>query len=116
MASQSDDELEAFYGTYFPDDIPDEWSLVDQKKSHGPGVLRSGQMLDLAALGRLWMSGESRFAWGFYEWSAAVVLNMEIDKGCVLDLLDVAQLYMMREDTSVADELLEPMRKMLIVS
>jgi hypothetical protein len=115
-ASQSDDALETFYGTYFPDDIPDEWSLADQKKSHGPGVLRSGQTLDLAALGRLWMTGESRFAWGFYEWSASVVLNMEIDKGCVLDLTDVAQLYMTREETSVADELLEPMRKMLIVS
>jgi hypothetical protein len=62
------------------------------------------------------MTGESRFAWGFYEWSASVVLNMEIDKGCVLDLTDVAQLYMTREETSVADELLEPMRKMLIVS
>uniref|UniRef100_A0A6C0AQI3 Uncharacterized protein n=1 Tax=viral metagenome TaxID=1070528 RepID=A0A6C0AQI3_9ZZZZ len=116
QASQSDDALEEFYGAYFPDDIPDEWSLADQKKSHGPGILRSGQTLDLATLGRLWMTGESRFAWGFYEWSASVVLNMEIDKGCVLDLADVAQLYMTREDTSVADELLEPMRKMLIVS
>jgi len=26
---------EQFYDTYFPDDIPDEWSSVDREKSHG---------------------------------------------------------------------------------
>jgi len=36
----SDDAKENFYRTYFPDDIPDEWSLADQKKSHGAGMLR----------------------------------------------------------------------------
>jgi hypothetical protein len=35
---ETDEELEEFYETYFPDDIPDEWSLADQEKSHGaPG-------------------------------------------------------------------------------
>lgn len=34
----SDDVLEAFYKRYFPDDIPDEWSLKDQQKSHGRGL------------------------------------------------------------------------------
>ena len=38
---QSDDALEAFYAAYFPDDIPDEWSLEDQLKSHGRGLCRS---------------------------------------------------------------------------
>jgi hypothetical protein len=37
---KSDDAFEMFWDTYFPDDIPDEWSLEDQKKSHGPGILR----------------------------------------------------------------------------
>jgi hypothetical protein len=32
-----DDALESFYARFFPDDIPDEWSLADQYKSHGPG-------------------------------------------------------------------------------
>ena len=32
-----DDVLEQFYERYFPDDIPDEWSAADQKKSHGRG-------------------------------------------------------------------------------
>ncbi len=30
-----DERKEAFYETYFPDDIPDEWSKEDQEKSHG---------------------------------------------------------------------------------
>ena len=32
-----DDVLEGFYERYFPDDIPDEWSTADQRKSHGRG-------------------------------------------------------------------------------
>jgi hypothetical protein len=27
--------MEQFYDTYFPDDIPDEWSNEERKKSHG---------------------------------------------------------------------------------
>jgi hypothetical protein len=34
----TDDVLEVFTDTYFPDDIPDEWSAADQQKSHGRGV------------------------------------------------------------------------------
>ena len=30
-----DSSRESFYDTWFPNDIPDEWSLDDQKKSHG---------------------------------------------------------------------------------
>jgi hypothetical protein len=33
----SDDHLEAFHATHFPDDLPDEWSAADQQKSHGRG-------------------------------------------------------------------------------
>ena len=38
---KDDDSLEKFYATYFPDDIPDEWSLADQQKSHGRGMQKS---------------------------------------------------------------------------
>ena len=60
-ASQSDDALEDFYQTYFPDDIPDEWSRADQMLSHGPGLLRSSEQLSYAKLGRIWFSNPSRF-------------------------------------------------------
>ena len=34
-----DSAYEDFWDTYFPDDIPDEWSKKDQEKSHGEGAL-----------------------------------------------------------------------------
>lgn len=34
----SDSVLEEFYAIHFPDDIPDEWSMEDQLKSHGRGL------------------------------------------------------------------------------
>jgi len=37
----SDDSMEQLADTYFPDDIPDEWSSADQQKSHGRGVAES---------------------------------------------------------------------------
>jgi hypothetical protein len=30
-----------FYSTYFPCDIPDEWSSQDREKSHGRGLART---------------------------------------------------------------------------
>ena len=35
---KSDEHKEAFYDTYFPDDIPDEWSLESREMSHGRGL------------------------------------------------------------------------------
>ena len=32
------DSYDEFISYYFPDDIPDEWSLKDREKSHGCGV------------------------------------------------------------------------------
>ena len=40
----NDDEYESFMDVYFPDDIPDEWSLIDQQKSHGIGVNQKGDI------------------------------------------------------------------------
>jgi hypothetical protein len=35
----SDTLKERFYQRYFPDDIPDEWTAVEKRKSHGQGLL-----------------------------------------------------------------------------
>jgi hypothetical protein len=35
---KSDEHLESFYETYFPNDIPDEWSLESREMSHGRGL------------------------------------------------------------------------------
>jgi hypothetical protein len=42
---KSDDHHEAFYETYFKDDIPDEWSLSAREMSHGRGL---GKTIELA--------------------------------------------------------------------
>jgi hypothetical protein len=35
---KSYDDMEMFYNKFFPDDIPDEWTAVEKKKSHGDGM------------------------------------------------------------------------------
>jgi hypothetical protein len=39
LVFSDDDVYEEFMDTYFPDDIPDEWSAPEQQKSHGRGSL-----------------------------------------------------------------------------
>jgi hypothetical protein len=45
------DAVESFYTTYFPDDIPDEWSIQERQKSHG-FVASDMKQSDLALLFR----------------------------------------------------------------
>lgn len=54
---------EAFYEKHFIEDIPDEWSLKDQKKSHGEGV-NCSQGAPLYKWWRNWMSAEHLYIWG----------------------------------------------------
>lgn len=51
----NDDTLEAFYSDYFPDDIPDEWSLQEQKKSHGVGSTMGGNQRSVSRWMRTWL-------------------------------------------------------------
>ena len=48
---------ESFYATYFPEDIPDEWSAADRAKSHGRGALQRGQQTSAAAWLKRWFGG-----------------------------------------------------------
>ena len=63
-------DIDEFYETFFPDDIPDEWSLADVLKSHGPGLKGA---LTLGRLNAIWMTHESIFAW-----SATVVADQTL--------------------------------------
>ena len=59
-----DDTKEKFYETYFPDDIPDEWPLEDQQKSHGFGVLINDETPNTEKFIRKWFRGmEACVAW-----------------------------------------------------
>ena len=57
----SDDAKEIFFDTYFPEDIPDEWSLAEKKLSHGPGINQTG-MLD--KWWRIWVHENHSWIWG----------------------------------------------------
>lgn len=50
----SDECLERFWDEQFPDDIPDEWSLDDQKKSHGDGFCGPDEKPSLTKFLRKW--------------------------------------------------------------
>jgi hypothetical protein len=54
VQDDDDDAVETFWDTYFPDDRPDEWSLEDQKKSHGPGPLALNEQRNMSKHMRKW--------------------------------------------------------------
>jgi hypothetical protein len=59
----SDDDREAFYQRYFPDDIPDEWTKSEKNKSHGEGILGPTESLTMVKYVRMYLSKWSRFEW-----------------------------------------------------
>jgi hypothetical protein len=59
----SDEDREAFYQRYFPDDIPDEWTKSEKAKSHGEGILGPKESLTMVKYARNYLSKWSRFAW-----------------------------------------------------
>jgi len=54
VQDNDDDACEAFWDMHFPDDRPDEWSLADQKKSHGLGTLALQEERNVAKHIRKW--------------------------------------------------------------
>jgi hypothetical protein len=49
-----DDTREDFFDTFFPDDIPDEWSSKERDKSHGRGILQKGKGPDVMRFYTTW--------------------------------------------------------------
>ena len=99
--------LDAFYAAMFPDDIPDEWSLADQMRSHGAGVLRPSETaISFSRLGAIWFQAESRFAWGFYEW---VGLDRVYEGPVGFDRVAT------NLDAASVEGILDPIRKMRVV-
>lgn len=61
----NDTKREEFFDTYFhwtTCDIPDEWSLADQQKSHGPGS--TGATASLERWWRGWVPPDKLYVWG----------------------------------------------------
>ena len=79
----TDDSREMFFWAYFPDDIPDEWSLADQSKSHGKGMLSAAEVesgLNIGKWTRAWLGGGNlaRLTWGFEDIKYGVINKMWI--------------------------------------
>lgn len=53
-------QYETFFNYYFSDDIPDEWSLEDQHKSHGYGVLEKDETPNLEKFISIWVDTEAK--------------------------------------------------------
>lgn len=72
-----DAALERFYEEYFPDDIPDEWSLEEQKKSHGFGYLREegegGERGERGEKSEVISGGRWSRTWLSSHWRAAAI-------------------------------------------
>jgi hypothetical protein len=59
----SDEDREAFYDAYFPDDIPDEWNKLEKQRSHGDGILPPKESVQFGKYVRLFLSSIARLSW-----------------------------------------------------
>jgi len=105
----SDARREAFYQRYFLDDIPDEWTLLEKKKSHGDGVLGPTEQVNLLKYVRTHLSGASAYAWNTTKKVHAALekrLLVECDPSSVVsfDIINI-----------VDESLLEPIHKRCII-
>ena len=98
------EDVDEFYAHVFPDDIPDEWSLADQRKSHGPGILRTGETITLKKFSLIWMTDPCMYVWGFHESPCHEATGLE----------DVGLVHMAKEDL-VMDGLLKSVHKQLMI-
>lgn len=71
------DAKEEFYRSYFPDDIPDEWSKEDQLKSHGDGILGPTISPSLVQYTQKYLSRISRLIWNSSARVISLLSNMQ---------------------------------------
>ena len=78
---------EDFMEWYFPDDIPDEWSLADQQKSHGIGVNQACDKPNVRRYFNRWVSLKSK----------CKIWDKETIVTCLLDKISVSSYYIEME-------------------
>lgn len=81
---------EAFYATFFPDDIPDEWSAAERAKSHGFGSLQKDEVPSVKKFYRSWFDAiGSAVVWNHGQ---ALSLPDNLYEGCIVhNNIDVIQ-------------------------
>lgn len=78
---KNDDLKESFYDLYFPDDIPDEWSLKDQEKSHSYGLRVQGATDEIQEKKQLRNFFAGYSARGLLSWSSEALAKYPYGKG-----------------------------------
>lgn len=78
---------EAFYELYFPDDIPDEWSLEERAKSHGRAIQGQDQQV------KYWRS----LFWNKPSFGL-VIFTQEAIRGCTWDFTSFEEAYSSGQD------------------
>ena len=78
---------EDFMEWYFPDDIPDEWSLADQQKSHGIGVNQTVDKPNVRRYFNRWVSLKSK----------TKIWDKETIVTCLLEKIAVESFYIEME-------------------
>ena len=101
----SDARREAFYQRYFPDDIPDEWTLLDKKKSHGDGILGPTDQVTLLKYARTHLSGSSTYAWNTTKKVLAELVKRQLVECDPSNVVSLGVMNMLDES------LLEPIHK-----
>ena len=77
LVFDNDDIYDEFYNTIFVDDIPDEWTAAEKRKSHGDGVLGPNESIGLLKLTRIWFGPMiARFAYDFHKSRQAHIANI----------------------------------------
>jgi hypothetical protein len=56
---EDSNRYDQFYSHFFHDDIPDEWSLEEQEKSHGKGILSVGEKPSFEKFFYIWVNKDS---------------------------------------------------------
>ena len=111
---RDDDEIEKFYVTYFPDDIPDEWSKQDQEKSHGYGILQLNEVPNLSRYSCKYMTHCPHLAWNTTKEVNTYLEQLNIHE-CSLEV--IARLYKAVSTPTQEDlKKLEPVRKIKTIS
>jgi len=107
----SDEAMEQFYEKYFPDDIPDEWTLAEKKKSHGDGVLGPNDKVNIWKYSRNHMMKPQRLAWDSVRDANKYLVNCNFD-GC--ELTSIIQSGKINND-NIDIELLKPVCRCKII-
>ena len=55
--------IDAWYATYFSDDLPDEWTATEKEKSHSAGILQRTESVTLWGYLRRYLLGRCRLLW-----------------------------------------------------